>query len=88
MFEVNEDMVFYAFRYALGRRTYAVGTVSDYLIDNWHRLKPQTKEKMLEEIRDAIKHKRAGMDMDVKMWQRILLLEEAVVGKEGVTDVK
>ncbi len=78
MFEVNEEMVMYSFRYALGRKTYAVSTVSDYLIENWHRFKDHTKEQMIKEIEEAIKRGEAGMECDVDSWKRILLLEEAV----------
>ena len=84
MFEVNEDMVMYAFRYSLGRMTYAVGTVSDYLIDNWHRFKPHTRKQMIEEIKEAIDKGRAGMECDINKWKAILLLEAATgnTGKE------
>lgn len=32
MVTVEEDILFYAFRYALGRRTYAAGTVVDNIL--------------------------------------------------------
>ena len=70
--EFNEDITFYAFRYALGRMTYAVGEVVDYLIENWNKLQIQTKEKICIEIDKAIIEKRAGMECDVEQWQRIL----------------
>ena len=85
MFEVNEDMIMYAFRYSLGRMTYAVATVSDYLIDNWHRLKPHTREQIIEEIREAIKRDSAGMDCDINRWKSILLLESATSNTGKVT---
>ena len=78
MFEVNEDMVVYAFRYTLGRKTYSVDIVSTYLIENWHRFKQHTKEQIIKEIEDAIKKGDAGMDMDVQSWKRILLLEDEI----------
>lgn len=53
-FTVNEDMVIYAFRYALGRRSYEVSTVSEYLRANWHRFSDHTKSLILKEIREAI----------------------------------
>ncbi len=36
--EFNEDITFYAFRYALGRMTYAVKDVTEYLIENWDKI--------------------------------------------------
>ena len=78
MFEVKEEIVVYAFRYALGRMTYVVKDVSDYLIDNWHRFEKQTKERIISDIQDAIKKGEAGMEMDVKMWERILVLEDCL----------
>ena len=78
MFEVNEDMVMYAFRYALGRKTYSVETVSSYLIENWHRFKSQTKEQIVREIETAIERNEAGMECDINAWKAVLLLEKAV----------
>lgn len=75
MYEVNEEMVMYAFRYALGRNTYAVSTVSDYLIQFWHRFKPHTREQIIKEIEEAIERNEAGMSYDVVRWKSILLLE-------------
>jgi len=87
MFEVNEEMVMYAFRYTLGRKTYSVLTVSDFLIDNWHRFKIHTKEQMLKEIEEAIDRGEAGMKCDIDNWKRILLLEEAVKSNKGEENV-
>ncbi len=85
MFEVNEEMVMYAFRYALGRKTYSVSTVSDYLIDFWGRLKPHTKEQIIREIETAIERNEAGMECDVNAWKDVLLLEKAVGGNGNGT---
>ena len=80
---LNEEILFYAFRYALGRRSYAVSEVSDAIIENWDSLSNTYKDLIIEEINTAIKNKSAGMECDIKNWQRILLLEEAVQdGKE------
>lgn len=82
MFEVNEDMILYAFRYSLGRMTYSVGTVSDYLIENWHRFSNQFKENIINEITIALNKKEAGEKMDEEIWRGILLLESAVSSGE------
>ena len=73
----EEGIMFYAFRYALGRKTYAVSTVSTALIDNWHLISNKTKEIIIDEINKAIEKGDAGMEMDVKQWKAVLLLEEA-----------
>ena len=77
MYEVNENIIMYAFRYALGRKTYSVSEVADLLIENWHRFKPHTKEQIIREIEGAIERNEAGMEIDINEWKRILLLEEA-----------
>jgi len=77
MFEVDEEIIMYAFRYSLGRMTPAVANVTDVLINNWHRLKPHTMEQIVEEINEAIKKDRAGMDCDIIRWKAVLLLHEA-----------
>ena len=77
MYEVNEEMIMYSFRYALGRKTYATSTVSDYLVKFWHRFKSHTKEQIIKEIGEAIERDEAGMQCDVDNWKKVLLLEEA-----------
>lgn len=78
MYEVTEDMVVYAFRYALGRKTYAVQDVSDYLIENWHRFSKHTQSQIIDDIEKAIERGEAGMECDIKMWKAVLLLHNAV----------
>ena len=70
----NENIIFYAFRYALGRRTYAVGDVVECIKNNWTNLKKSTQEKIKKEIIIAIKRDEAGMECDKKQWQEILKL--------------
>ena len=77
MFEVNEEIIMYAFRYSLGRMTPAVSQVTDLLIENWHRLAAYTREQIVREIKEAINSNRAGMDCDIVRWRSVLLLEEA-----------
>ena len=61
-----------AFRYALGRKTYIVGTVVDYLLNEWDSVGYTLKAQMQSEIKQAIKSGNAGMDMDIKQWERLL----------------
>ena len=83
MFEVNENMVVYAFRYALGRMSGVSSDVSDYIIDNWHKFKPHTKKQIIREIEIAIERGEAGMELDVDFWKRIILLDKAGAKKVG-----
>lgn len=76
MFEVDENIIIYAFRYALGRKTYSVEEVSNCLIENWSKFKPHTKEQIINEITEAIKRNEAGMDIDINAWKRVLLLDK------------
>lgn len=69
-------LLFCAFRYALGRSTYVVGTIADIIGSNWDQIVPVQREMYKREIREAIDRGRAGMDMDVKAWEKILKLAD------------
>lgn len=71
MMKIEEDIVVFAFRYALGRMTYAVETVGQYIIDNVDKLHPETLRLLAKEIREAIDCGDAGADMDVETWERV-----------------
>ena len=71
-FAVNENMIMWAFRYALGRRTGAVQDVIDSLKQNWHGLDYFTRDQIKREIREAIKLDQAGAECDVNNWNRVL----------------
>jgi len=72
MDEETESMIFYAFRYCLGRMTYAVGTCVDYILNHWDELSVKTKTRIVQEIETALRDHTAGMDMDRDQWQRIV----------------
>lgn len=72
---ISEDMLFYAFRYCLGRMTGAVSECVQYIIFNWNNLKPYTQEMIQNEIRDAITKNWAGRNCDIKEWNKILELK-------------
>lgn len=65
-------LAFYAFRYALGRMTYAVGDVCGILIKNKDKIDIYNKELMIKEIKYAIKNKHAGWECDVKDWVKVM----------------
>jgi hypothetical protein len=61
-----------AFRYALGRKTYMVSAVVDYLWVQWYDISGKLRTQIQKEIRQAIDSGNAGMDMDVKQWEKLL----------------
>ena len=69
---VDESILFYAARYALGRKTYAVRDVVENLLNNWDDMTSRTKLAIMEEINKAIQEDRAGMQMDVACWMKII----------------
>jgi hypothetical protein len=72
---LSEEILFYAFRYVLGRSTYAVHTVASALEDNWEDLEIDTRTLICKEIKTAIEENRAGMVVDMRMWQRLVRME-------------
>jgi hypothetical protein len=72
---MNSEILFYAFRYALGRSTYAVNTVVNEIIKTWEVTPRYTQLQFKSEIETAIRSDRSGMQMDVSEWQRVLDLE-------------
>jgi hypothetical protein len=71
----SDILLFCAFRYALGRRTYVVGTIASIIAANWKNLSVDQRQSYQKEIREAIAHNRAGMDMDVMEWEKLLDLK-------------
>lgn len=71
----NHDLntiAFFAFRYALGRMTYAVNDVVTILISLKDELDLRTKHKMCDEIKEAMKTNRSGHKCDQEDWKRLL----------------
>jgi hypothetical protein len=71
-FLVDNDMVVFAFRYALGRQTAAVSTVVEHLTCLWPRLDKFDREQIKKHIALAIRSGEAGAHCDVTEWQKIL----------------
>lgn len=57
-----------AFRYALGRSTYAVSHVIGWLRTNWPLLSQNDKDLIFREIMEAERRGTLGMDMDRREW--------------------
>lgn len=72
---VDSDILFYAFRYALGRMTYAVSTVAESIIKNWDELDVNRQSLIHKEIQEAFDNNNYGMEMDKNTWQKVLNLK-------------
>ena len=73
----NQDiLLFCAFRYAIGRRSYVPSVIEQIIIDNWNNMPLETRKKFKSEIRESIDGNRAGDCYDILGWCRILELED------------
>jgi len=61
-----------AMRYALGRKTYVVQSVTTLLIGNKDSFTKSDKVVMVREINEAIENKRSGMAMDTRRWVAVV----------------
>lgn len=77
---VNPIMLLYAFRYALGRMTYAVGDVADALVEHREAIRSDWREQVVRDISEAVAGGRAGMACDVERWLRVAESFEAIAG--------
>jgi hypothetical protein len=70
---IDEDILFYAFRYALGRSTYAVADVVLAILRNWKDLSGDCKQLMKKEILEyRERNGLCGMQMDDDEWQKVV----------------
>ena len=60
-----------AFRYALGRQTYVVGHIAQWLIANRAALDPSTRKQIAREIGEARVHNGLGDICDARDWARV-----------------
>jgi hypothetical protein len=70
----DEIMLFCAFRYALGRKTYVVSTVANRMISKFNEIDPINRKKYVEEIDVAEKNNDLGWDCDINDWLRVRAL--------------
>lgn len=68
---VEPVFLMYAFRYALGRMTYAVGDVTSALLEHSDKLQQDWKEQIVRDIEEAVKYDRAGHQSDIEKWQQL-----------------
>jgi len=79
--KINEskELMIFAFRYALGRKSTAPSTVTEIIKRNHHILDDNDKNQIIKDIKSAIKLKSAGMDMDIKIWKSLaVFLKESM----------
>jgi len=65
-------LLFCAFRYALGRKTYIVSDVVDLIIKYKEKLNAGSIFIIKKEINKAIEQNQAGMSCDVYEWNKVL----------------
>ncbi|MDN5861748.1 MAG: hypothetical protein L0H84_24370 [Pseudonocardia sp.] len=68
---VDPVILIYAFRYALGRMTYAVGDVAAALTAHAEQLRPEWRTQIIRDIDTAIEDGHAGMSCDVQQWRNV-----------------
>lgn len=80
-----------AFRYYVGRMTYAVSDFCDLLIANWAALPESTRKLIQRDLEEEFhrddaarergsEHLPLGNDCDRRQWERVRLLWKAAVG--------
>lgn len=67
----DADVLFWAFRYALGRMTYAVSDVAMALHAHKHRLSPRMREMICREITEADERGGLGHECDQRAWREV-----------------
>lgn len=68
--EADTNIIFYAFRYALGRHTGAVGEVVSYILNHWKQIPDKDKVQMAREI-ESYKDQHGNLDQ-IEEWIRIV----------------
>ena len=68
---MKNNILFYSFRYALGRKTYAVEDVAKEIIDNKKKLDNTTRLLIIKEIKEAEKDNLLA-EIDKKTWLNVV----------------
>jgi len=82
----QSELIFCAFRYCLGRMTYIVSQMCDYLVDHWTDIEPAYQKMIHKEIEEALELGRAGMEQDQDSWIECLKRIDEIELKECVDD--
>ena len=78
----ERELLIYAFRYVLGRRSYAVSTVVELLKKNWDIISEGDKRLYINEIKECKEiygEKGLGGLCDVSSWNSVLRLDSVEV---------
>lgn len=70
----------FAFRYALGRMTYAPSLVAGYITEHLDSFTEQDRKQMVDEIEDAERDRLLGDACDAEVW---LELKDRLMKREG-----
>ena len=81
------DLLFYSFRHALGRSTYAVEDVVNMIIEHWDLFSESEKKQVVKEIEHSIAQDNYGMDMDLKSWQKVLVKGREYCTKPDIENI-
>lgn len=73
---VQREVLIYAFRYTLGRRTFAPHTMQQVITEAWPKLTDGSKELIKREIREAEHADCLGDECDKRGWLKLLELPE------------
>lgn len=69
----DESIMFWAFRYTLGRHTYAVSDVAGYLIRHKVKIHPTTRSMIVREIKEHFdKYGDGGWECDKSSWDDVV----------------
>lgn len=89
MVAVEDDVLFCAFRYALGRRTYVVGKICEAIRLNASSIQSNLRSQMIREISEAVDTKQAGDDIDVQRWLECRrVLQQSLMHEERGRDAR
>ena len=73
LIQFKQNIALYAFRYALGRTSYAASEVASYLIQHKKMFTDGFRNIIISEIDFAIKEGLAGMDFDIVQWKQVII---------------
>jgi hypothetical protein len=77
-----------AFRYALGRQTYVVSSVIEWLQENWDILEQKSKFVIMRDTAAELMDGMVGADFDDKRWREFLAWGINQEDKKFETDVR
>ena len=78
MIRLDPIFLMYAFRYALGRKSYSVHDVATALIEHKDSIRTDWQQQVIRDITEAIAEGRAGMPMDEQLWLEVVAVFEGV----------